>query len=463
MRIWEVWFTIVVSTTCLPGWSHAQQFPDGFFSPEGVENGERLARVLCAACHLFPEPGLLDRDTWFQGPMPWMMSVTGLSPGGLPQGIDGESIRKSGLVFCSSPVSKDEFGMIPAYYLNQSPLSLAVTDRPTAALDLALFRPSPLPYGESEPAALVVSIDEANRQIRVGNAATRSLDFVGRTGRLLHRVDLGDTPVSVHESVSGLYLTFIGNFPPSEQPKGSVVFLPQRENVWGSPQALLKGLIRPVHTSICDLNGDARLDLMVSQFGWYSGRLSWFQAHEGGSFEEHELLPKPGALRTEVMDLNGDGHKDIVSLVAQATEKLSIFHGDGTGEFVETVLFQKHPAFGHTSFELADMNGDGLLDILTTNGDNGDYPSPPKPYHGVRIYLNQGDGRFAEQMVLPLPGAGKVMGRDFDVDGDLDLACISYYPDYATARHEGFVCLENEGGLKFTAPPPSSKAQPVGG
>ena len=34
--------------------------------------GERLARNSCAACHLFPEPALLDKKTWVSRVLPEM-------------------------------------------------------------------------------------------------------------------------------------------------------------------------------------------------------------------------------------------------------------------------------------------------------------------------------------------------------------------------------------------------------
>jgi hypothetical protein len=43
------------------------------------------------------------------------------------------------------------------------------------------------------------------------------------------------------------------------------------------------------------------------------------------------------------------------------------------------------------------------------------------------------------------------MARDFDGDGDLDIAAISFFPDYQKSPEESFVYLENQGNLRFTA------------
>jgi hypothetical protein len=48
-------------------------------------------------------------------------------------------------------------------------------------------------------------------------------------------------------------------------------------------------------------------------------------------------------------------------------------------------------------------------------------------------------------------GAYKAVARDFDKDGDPDIAAIAFYPDFGSERPESFVFLKNEGSMKFTA------------
>jgi hypothetical protein len=125
-----------------------------------------------------------------------------------------------------------------------------------------------------------------------------------------------------------------------------------------------------------------------------------------------------------------------------------LFTNDGKGNFKQSDIFRRSPTYGHADLELADFNKDGEMDILVANGDNGDYESPPKPYHGVRIYLNKA-GKFAEAFFFPQHGAFKAVARDFDNDGDLDIASASFFPDYEKSPRESFVMLENLGDLKF--------------
>ena len=152
------------------------------------------------------------------------------------------------------------------------------------------------------------------------------------------------------------------------------------------PVSLLSGIPRPTHTSLADLNADGDTDLIVSMYGNNIGRLSWFERGDGGKLREHVILPRSGTLSTAVHDFNGDGHPDIAALVAQELEAMYVFLNDGKGTFEPRMIFQEHPLMGHSSFELTDFNRDGRPDFVVTNGDNGEYPSPPKHYHGIRVY-----------------------------------------------------------------------------
>jgi hypothetical protein len=65
--------------------------------------------------------------------------------------------------------------------------------------------------------------------------------------------------------------------------------------------------------------------------------------------------------------------------------------------------------------------------------------------------MNDGQNRFSEKWFFPLNGAYKAIAADFDRDGDLDIAAISFFPDYQKSPEESFVYLENRGGWVFEA------------
>src|SRR5204863_4559545 len=101
-------------------------------------------------------------------------------------------------------------------------------------------------------------------------------------------------------------------------------------------------------------------------------------------------------------------------------------------------------------FELDDFNNDGYKDILYTCGDNADYSHTAlKNYHGVYIFINDGKDNFTQQYFFPIHGCYKAIAKDFDNDGDLDIAAISFFPDEKNQPQEAFVYLENKGNSYF--------------
>jgi len=97
------------------------------------------------------------------------------------------------------------------------------------------------------------------------------------------------------------------------------------------------------------------------------------------------------------------------------------------------------------------MDRDGRMDLITLNGDNGD--SDPynslKRDQGIRIYLNKGDLQFEEAYFYPMNGVYGAEVEDFDLDGDLDIAAIAFFPDFYPENPENFVFLEQTDPLTF--------------
>lgn len=211
----------------------------------------------------------------------------------------------------------------------------------------------------------------------------------------------------------------------------------------------LRGLMRPVQVTPADFNGDHRVDYLVCEFGNMKGALSWMEDAGDGRYIRHVLRPQPGAIRAYVQDADHDGRPDIWVLFAQGDEGIFLYINKGQGRFEEQRLLRFPPVFGSSYFELADMNQDGFPDIVYTCGDNADYSVALKPYHGVYIYLNDGHNHFRQSYFYPIDGCYKAMARDFDGDGDLDLAVISFFADYKRRPQEGFVYLENRGRMAF--------------
>jgi hypothetical protein len=84
-------------------------------------------------------------------------------------------------------------------------------------------------------------------------------------------------------------------------------------------------------------------------------------------------------------------------------------------------------------------------------GDNADYSTADlKNYHGVYIFLNDGNYNFKQAYFFPMYGCFKAVARNFEQHGGLDIAAISFFPDKKHHPQESFVYLENKGGFNYT-------------
>ena len=131
---------------------------------------------------------------------------------------------------------------------------------------------------------------------------------------------------------------------------------------------------------------------------------------------------------------------------AQGTNELAAYLNRGARRFERRVLLQEHVSFGPNEMHVLDFDGDGVLDLVVTNGNNMELPDPPlRPYHGVRVYLGDGALGFREAAFHPMYGALTSVVRDLDGDGDLDLAVNGFYPDWRAEEPETFHVVENLG------------------
>lgn len=406
--------------------------------------GRRAASIHCVRCHALPSPSDLDRRTWREELLPKMRYVTGVEPAPTNGYFRDLPILQSAGFFPKNPIIPPPvFDQIADYYTRAAPERLEPGDPPPIEVGLPLFRPEMAAHRRSPPRTPMVHIDPTEGLVVASDAGGQGLDFLDGSGRLVGSLPLGNIAVSLARTETQWFIGAIGHFFPREEPVGQV-FRVQRRTMPLRPEPVLSGLPRVSHVAAGDLNGDGRTDLVVCAFGNYLGRLSWLEARPDGGFAERVILPEPGCLRVEIRDFDGDGRPDLMVLQAQARESLLLFRNEGGGRFRRQLVFQRPPSWGHSGFELADFDRDGLPDILVTNGDNADFnTSPHKAYHGVRILRNLGGLRWEPTWSARMHGAYRAIARDFDRDGDLDIAAISFFPDYEITPQESFLYFEN--------------------
>ena len=425
----------------------------GYFS---IHSGEALAKKYCQSCHAFPDPSLLDVKSWEEGVLPNMgprLGIFQFNSKVYPFSRQDRNIPKS--YYPSEPIIKaEDWQDILNYYLATAPDSLTSQNRPFPIKnDLKLFAAYSPPIHLPTPATCFIKVDTTT----VPHTLLQSDIFSGNVFRLDQKLNYIDSfhtkgPVTdIDFSNQQMITCNIGVLNPSNGKFGKL----ERVLKNGSGRMILDStflidsLQRPVEVVAVDLNVDGKTDYLVCEFGYLTGALSWYENMGNDRFSRHVLRPLPGAIKAYVKDYNQDGLPDLFVLFAQGEEGIFLFTNKGHGEFDEKEIIQFPPVYGSSYFEMDDFNHDGFPDILYTCGDNADFSLVLKPYHGLYIFLNDGHWNFTQKYFFPINGCYKAIARDFDGDGDLDIAAISFFADYAKQPEEGFVYLENTGQFNF--------------
>ena len=413
----------------------------------------------CGGCHVVPDPATLPQSSW------------------------SEVLERMGDLMESRKVPKldpDALRELRHFYYSFSP-----AEQPLLAADPDPAE-SPLQF-DARPLGTPVSGDPHDRPI-VGHVELADLDgdgqpdvvvsdtknsavtWIHRSGGNWREDTLATLPFPAHTRVvpvagrttPDLVVACLGAIPPSDHLLGRAVRLVNDGAAHFTPVTLLDGVSRVADVAPGDFNGDGATDFVVAAYGYINqGEVGWLEHRPGDRYEYHPIVKRAGAIHVLPADLNGDGRLDFVALFAQEHEHISAFLNDGHGHFQERLLFKAAtPSFGSSGIQLVDLDGDGDLDILYTNGDNMDLPNViPRPFHGVQWLENQGNLSFVWHDVARFYGAYSAVAADLNRDGHLDLVVVSLFNDWADPRRASLLWLENDGRQHFA--PHAIARQPI--
>lgn len=222
----------------------------------------------------------------------------------------------------------------------------------------------------------------------------------------------------------------IGEFNAADSDLGRMVWLRAKGDESFETVVLADNLSRPSDIRAADFDGDGDTDVLCATFGWRNSGETFLLVNEGNgpdgkpTFRRKLLDPRHGTVHVPIVDFEGDGDLDFVALISQEHERIELFRNDGQGNFESELIWAApDPAYGSSGIELVDMDGDGDLDILYTNGDSFDRGA--KPYHSVQWLENDGELPMERHQIGLMPGVLNATAGDFDLDGDMDVIAVA--------------------------------------
>lgn len=433
----SVFFVLLISSGC-PGSREARISLGDSTADEAAWRAERepLITAFCGDCHAMPRPESFPKEAWH-----------------------AEVERGYGFYFASGrsdleiPVKGDVHRYFVSLAPEKLPLPVPAPVDPAARAQFAIQSVA-LP---GNPRVATSAVGFIDGQESVG----RSLVISDMKGGGLYLTPLQDgqpgsprqiatlrNPARVEpcdwdgDGWDDLIVADLGSFLPADHDQGRVVWLRQLPDGSGQYEMheLMSGRGRIADVRSADFNGDGLLDLLVAEFGWHeTGAILWLErgsdGHPTSGLTRHIIDERPGTIHLPVVDLDGNGTSDFVALISQEHERVEAFLNDGAGNFrAELIFAAADPSYGSSGIELADMNADGLVDVVYSSGDSFD-SFLIKPYHGIYWLENRGEFPHVPHRVADLPGAHRAVVGDINGDGLQDIVAAALLPP--DTRSEG--------------------------
>ena len=422
-------------------------------TPEPADDPADIAEqvhAFCGACHAYPPPDTFPRRHW-------KLEVE--------RGY--RFFEESAL-----PVKPPPFASVVRYYESRAPEELPDLTYPEPSRDLDLsFQPICYPGPEVNGSYAIsnvniVHLTDPKRpeilacDMRHGLVMRMKPTDPEPKWKVIARVPHPAKTEVVDldgDGINDILVADLGSFTPTDKRDGTVVWLRGKADGTFEPITLLRGVGRVTDVRAADFRGTGKKDLVVAVFGWqHTGEILFLENHTTDwakpNFTTRVLDDRHGTIHVPIVDLNGDGKPDIVALISQEHEVIVGFINEGNGKFRKQTLYSApHPGYGSSGIEMVDLDGDGKLDILYTNGDVLDEPYLFKPYHGVQWLKNMGGLSFEHKSLTPMYGAHRAVAADFRGDGKKGIAAVSFlpvegFPDRVKRKADALVLLDPKQG-----------------
>ena len=275
-----------------------------------------------------------------------------------------------------------------------------------------------------------------------------------------HSIQNAEAPINTtvcdldQDGKHDLLIADIGEYKATDATRGKLIWMRHEDGEYFSKE-IAGNLGRICQTVVADFDGDEDLDILVAEFGYFKTGSIFLLKNNGlngaqRAFEKVEVDGRHGTVRMQAVDIDGDGDQDFLAAIAQEHETVVLFVNDGSGQFSSRSIFSADfPSYGTSGIEVVDLDGDGDVDVLYTNGDTFD-SLMPKKYHSIQWLENDGNLNFTRHEIGRMPGVHRARAGDFDADGDLDIvACAFMSNNESEISFDSILYLENKGKMKF--------------
>lgn len=197
-------------------------------------------------------------------------------------------------------------------------------------------------------------------------------------------------------------------------PNSMDVLISIGNGTFGAPLTLATGVSSPIAARAWDVNHDGLLDIVIVDGA--SNQAAVLLGNGTGGFAAAQMTSFPGQTSVGVLaDVDADGNLDLVT-------NDTLYPGDGSGGFLVGVPFQSNDgqnagAGFSDSIAVGDINGDGLLDVITANGF----------WNTISVFRNQGGRTLIQGGASVWSGNQPVAVAlaDLNFDGKADLVVVN--------------------------------------